>query len=405
MEVYKFGGASLKDATGFARMRGIVEHFQGPLLVVVSALGKTTNALEEVVDAYLDNEEDPVALLQGIKERHFTLIDQLKLQDPALSALLNELFVEIEWMLEEDPDQSSEYIYDQIVGIGEMLSSAIFEAYLRSGGQASVWIDVRDVLKTSDHHRAAQVHWEKTREGVEKYILPQINNHKVVVTQGFVGATDDNYTTTLGREGSDFSGAVFASICHARRLTVWKDVPGIMTADPAIDSTAQLIPELDYSVAGKMARLGAKVVHPKTMQPMAEQGLPITVRSFLTPDESGSTISSFTGISYPTIVVHKAPLTRIEVSGTSAELVDKIVESYPLTPFYIAKNGEQITVICDETDQSLHAFEGLPGILSTDHIKAISVLFGNATVRKQILDQGPVLQIVEDDVEQYFFKI
>lgn len=402
MEVFKFGGASLKDAAGYQRMLGLVLEYPGQLLVVISALGKTTNALEEVVASYLGQDGRAFDLLTAIKERHFEIISQLNMQDQLLLDLLNELSVEIEWMLEDEPDQSEAYIYDQIVGVGEMWSSAIFEALLRRHGKPSVWIDVRDIIKTDDRHRAAQIQWDPTAENVRQTIHPHINNGRVVVTQGFVGATNDNYTTTLGREGSDFSGAVLASLCAANRLTVWKDVPGIMTADPDLDDKATLIHEIDYAVARKMAFYGAKVVHPKTMKPMAEKGIPITVRSFKDFDNPGTTIGYFDNISYPVMTMVRQNICFLSFDDKMKTTLEAAAKDGQLEPFYMEhRNGN----ICVAVSRALSGsvLDKIEGRVETKNAYMVTLLYSDEDIRSQWSSREPFHTFSKDEVVQYFF--
>ncbi len=403
MEVFKFGGASLKDAPGYLRMLNLVLRYPGQLVVVISALGKTTNALEEVVKSYLAQDGRAFDLLTAIKQHHFDIIQQLELQDQLLLDLLNELAVEIEWMLEDEPDQSDAYIYDQIVGVGEMWSSAIFEALLRKHSKPSVWIDVRDVMKTDDTHRAAQVQWDLTRENVHQIIHPQLNNDRVVVTQGFVGATDDNYTTTLGREGSDYSGAVLAALCKAKRLTVWKDVPGIMTADPDLDDRATLIPEIDYAVARKMASLGAKVVHPNTMKPMAEQGIPITVRSFIDLDNPGTTIGHFHDLSYPVMTMLRKNIRFMDFDAKAKSAIDAVLEKCLSIPFYKESGKSKISIAIDRDDRCDVYLQQIEGKIEMKDGYMVTLLYSDVASRVSWSARAPFHIHSTSELTQYFF--
>ena len=403
MEVFKFGGASLKDAVGYQRMLDLVLKHPGQLLVVISALGKTTNALEEVVSSYLREDGRAFELLTAIKERHFEIIRELNLQDQLLLDLLNELSVEIEWMLEDKPDQSEAYIYDQIVGVGEMWSSAIFEALLRKHDKPSVWIDVRDIIKTDDRHRAAQIQWDATMENVHQIIHPQLNNGRVVVTQGFVGATDDNYTTTLGREGSDFSGAVLASLCRAGRLTVWKDVPGIMTADPDLDDNATLIDEIDYEVARKMAFYGAKVVHPKTMNPMAERGIPITVRSFIDLDNPGTTIGRFDKVSYPVMTMVRHNIQFMHFDEKAESTIKVALKDCKLEPFYMEHRDGSVYLAIDATAPGAVSFGSLEGMLEIKDTRVVTLLYSDRDTRSNGAVKEPFHTYSTSEVVQHFF--
>ncbi len=303
MRVFKFGGASVKDANAILNMANIVSgHRDEPLVMVVSAMGKTTNALEEVVEAYYRREQQSAALLQAIKETHLAVINQLGLGD-GVGVLVNDIFVEAEWLLEDDVQDSYDYIYDQVVAIGELAATRIVEGQLRQQGLQCCWLDARDLVKTDDSFREAVVDWDKTKDKVVHAVSPRLDQGQLVLTQGFIGGTQDNYSSTLGREGSDYSAAILGACLGATSVVVWKDVPGIMTGDPRRDPTAELLPRLSYEEAIEMTYYGAKVIHPKTLRPLREANIPMEVRSFARPDHVGTTVATDDGITYPPITV------------------------------------------------------------------------------------------------------
>lgn len=308
MYIHKFGGASIKDSERIENVVKIVKNnIQNPSLIVVSAMGKTTNSMEKLVQNYVDNNtEDAFIQFESIKQRHYLICDQLL--SPELSTKvktdLNDTFIEIEWMIEVPSEDPYNYIYDQIVSVGELASSKILQAAIQQEGIDSEWIDARDLIKTDNKYRNASVDWTQTKELILSNCKSKLEAGKILVTQGFIGCTSENFTTTLGREGSDFSAAIFASSLSANSMTVWKDVPGVMTADPAINEEAKLLSTLSYSEALAMTYYGAKVIHPKTIKPIQINSIPLFVKSFISPDDAGTEIKFLDiDLRYPPITV------------------------------------------------------------------------------------------------------
>lgn len=291
MQVFKFGGASVKSADNIKNVTSILSKYKSSeLLVVVSAINKTTNKLEELTKAYCTGENDPFELLAEVKSDHFAILQDL-FDDPSHPAFddINNCFVEIEWILEEEPQDSYDYLFDQIVSIGELVSSKILAAYCTHIGIPTQWVDARNYIQTDNTHREAQVNWELTEEKIRRD-LPSILDNQVIVTQGFIGSTSENFTTTLGREGSDYSAAIFASCLNAEDITIWKDVPGVLNADPKWFEKTELIPELSYTDAIELTYYGATVIHPKTIKPLQNKKITLSVRSFLDPESPGTKI-------------------------------------------------------------------------------------------------------------------
>ena len=293
MQVYKFGGASIKNADAIRTVGEILKGVEeDQLLIVISAIGQTTNKLVALTNAYLNLQANVNDLLEDIKQDHFTILQDLfgagnhRIFDEVSNA-----FVEVEWLLEEEPADTPDYIYDQIVSIGEVVSSKIMAAYLNEVGCISTWVDARNYIKTDNNYREANVDWHKT-ELEMKRTLPAILNKGYVITQGFIGGTSENFTTTLGREGSDYSAAIFSACLDATALTIWKDVPGVLNADPKWFERTEKIPELSYHDAIELTYYGATVIHPKTIKPLQNHNIPLFVRSFKDPAEPGTKISS-----------------------------------------------------------------------------------------------------------------
>lgn len=296
MKVFKFGGASVKNADAVKNVAHILRSYPNEkICVTVSAMGKTTNALEKVVDAYFFKRNDPFTLLNEIRQFHVDILNNLfdATNDPIYDEI-NNLFVEIEWAIEDEPTGSYEFEYDQIVSIGELLSTKIVAAYLTQQKIQNTWIDVRDVIKTDNTYREGNVDWETTLEAISDVLLSNLENEtsNICITQGFIGVTSENFTTTLGREGSDYSAAIFAYGLNASEMIIWKDVPGVLNADPKYFEKTALLSHISYKEAIELAYYGASVIHPKTIKPLQNKGIPLRVKSFLNPNETGTLIDS-----------------------------------------------------------------------------------------------------------------
>tara|TARA_B100000795_G_C22768410_1_gene426766 strand:- start:405 stop:1652 length:1248 start_codon:yes stop_codon:yes gene_type:complete len=287
-KVFKFGGASIKDIENIKNVGEILQnHASEELVIVFSAIGKVTNMLEQVVEAYVQNSTDATKALQKVKDFHTEIINALFVKEHAIFNEVNNLFVEIEWVLEEDPNQDYAYDYDQIVSIGEFLSTRIMSAYLSQIGFENTWLDARDLIRTDNSYRNAKVDWETTTTFIKNTI-----KDKHSITQGFIGCTSENFTSTLGREGSDFSAAILAYCLDAKEVVIWKDVPGMMNADPKHFVDAQLLNKVSFDEAIELAFFGAKVIHPKTIQPLKKKNISLQIKSFLNPDNEGSLIEN-----------------------------------------------------------------------------------------------------------------
>lgn len=308
-KIFKFGGASTANVERIQQLPAILRSYREEhVLVVVSAMGKTTNALERVANAfYSGSREEALQLFQQIKDHHLTAAKYLLVQNYlAAEALLRDFFTEVEWLLHDKPVRDYDYYYDQIVCIGELLSTSIVSAYLAESGIGNQWIDVRDVFRTDANFRDAAIDWAWSEQQVRKDILPLFSQENMVVTQGFIGATSDNESTTLGREGSDYTAAIFAAMLDADSLTIWKDVEGVMNADPKQFPDATILRELSYDEVIEMAYYGAQVIHPKTIKPLQNKGIPLYVKCFLDTTLPGTVISKKSVKGLPPIIVLKA---------------------------------------------------------------------------------------------------
>lgn len=329
VKVFKFGGSSLKDAEAIKHVGNILQGFSKEnLIIVVSAMGKTTNALEKVVEAHARQEGTARGLLEDVKATHYRIMDALLPKDHDAYALVNDVFVEVDWVLDEAPHENYDYMYDQIIGVGELVSSRIVHAYLNQVGLPAQWLDARDVILTDDIFREGWVQWDETLERAAKVARPMIENGGFVVTQGFIASTTENFTTTLGREGSDYTAAIFSYCLDAESMTIWKDVPGVLTADPRLFENVVKIDRLSYREAIEMTYFGAKVIHPKTIKPLQNKSIPLFVKSFIDPAGEGTYIGNDVDDTYPPIVAVEKDQALLQISTRDFSFVAEHHMSY-----------------------------------------------------------------------------
>jgi aspartate kinase len=325
MKVFKFGGASINSADRFKNTANIIQSFSGEkLLIVISAMGKTTNALETIVNAYFEGrKEEALQLFEQLKNNHLDLVKYLNVTNwQASENKLKDLFTEIEWLLHDKPVRHYDYYYDQIVCCGELFSSSILSHYLEEQKSKVKWLDVRDIIRTDDNFRDAAIDWEFTNSRVKDSVLPLFDEFDIVITQGFIGATDENESTTLGREGSDYTAAIFANLLNGESVTIWKDVDAVMSADPKKYPDASIIHELSFTEVIEMAYYGAQVIHPKTIKPLQNKNIPLLVKSFLDPGLQGTIISKATSKNLPPIIVNKEKQVMIQFKSKDFSFVD-----------------------------------------------------------------------------------
>jgi aspartate kinase len=308
MKVFKFGGASVSTTERIGKVNDILKGYPNEkILVVISAMGKTTNALEKVVDAfYSANNAEALKLFEIVKEQHLSTARAvlLKSYQETYRRLLD-IFTEVEWLLHDKPMRGYDYYYDQIVCTGELLSTSIISACFAENGINNIWIDVRDILRTDDNFRDAAVNFDYASKKIEEIIIPHFNDVDIIVTQGFIGATDENESTTLGREGSDYTAAVFANLLNSSGLSIWKDVEGVMNADPRFFPNAVFINHLNYDEVIEMAYYGAQVIHAKTIKPLQNKKIPLYVKCFLDKNLPGTVIDDKPIQQLPPIIVVK----------------------------------------------------------------------------------------------------
>ncbi|HOH84825.1 MAG TPA: aspartate kinase [Bacteroidales bacterium] len=294
MEVFKFGGASIKDAVSIKNVPVVLEHFKNKkIVVIISAMGKTTNALEQLLRSYFNKQEDTPGHLQNIKDFHFTIINELfPEENHPVYADINQLFDKLEKAIAQPPDANFDYQYDRIVHFGEVISSKILWHFLNYSGIQAAWMDITNVLVTNNEFRNAKVNWQKTHEQIQKHLVPVIDSNPITVLQGFIGKSETGSVVTLGREGSDYSAAIIAYCTDAESVTIWKDVDGVLNADPKFFADTQIIENISYADAVEMAYYGASVIHPKTIKPLENKNIPLYVKPFANPSAAGTAIQS-----------------------------------------------------------------------------------------------------------------
>jgi aspartate kinase len=352
MKVFKFGGASVKNADAVKNITKILKGFTGEhLVIVISAMGKTTNALEKVAEAFYFKTGDANDLIAEVKNYHLEIVKQLfPDKHHVIYDEINNVFVEIDWLLEEEPAKSYDFVYDQIVSAGELLSTKIICRYLNETGLNSMWVDARDMIKTDNTYREAKVDWTLAENLVSEKINGIFKSGiSFVISQGFIGSTSENYTTTLGREGSDYSAAIFAFCLNADGVYIWKDVPGVLNADPKYFKDAQKLERMSYHDAIELAYFGASVIHPKTIKPLENKNISLYVKSFMNP----------------------------ELAGT---VIGKDLETKPLIPSFIFKDNQMLLSISAK-DFSFIAEENLSDIFG---------LFAKLSIKMNLMQNSAI---------------
>jgi len=289
MRIFKFGGASVKDADGVKNVFDVLQKVgYEEVLLVVSAMGKTTNALEVVIKNYFEKSSGLNASIQDVKKYHNQiLMDLFEDESHDVFWTVNEHFADLEYFLRSNKSPNYNFVYDQIVSYGEIISTTILSHYMNFRDINTQWIDVRNYIKTDNTYRDAEVNWEVTQKNIAKIAKKK----SLFITQGFVGSDENGFTTTLGREGSDYTAAIFAYCLNAESVTIWKDVPGVMNADPRYFENATLLNQISYREAIELAFYGASVIHPKTLQPLQKKEIPLYVKSFINPLLPGTSVS------------------------------------------------------------------------------------------------------------------
>lgn len=288
MQILKFGGASVKDADGVRNLEKVLNIVgTKKTLIVISAMGKTTNAMEKVIDHYFNSKHQLQSRIQDVKKYHNAiLLDLFENESHEVFKVVSNLFQELSDFFSRNKSPDYSFVYDQTIGFGELVSTTIVSYYLNHKGVQNSWLDVRELIKTDNYYRDAKVQWEATQSKISS----AVNGNILYITQGFLGSDTNNFTTTLGREGSDYTAAIFAYCLNAKSVTIWKDVPGVLNADPRYFENATLLHSLSYEEAIELSYYGASVIHPKTLQPLQRKEIPLFVKSFLNPKNNGTKV-------------------------------------------------------------------------------------------------------------------
>tara|TARA_R110002167_G_scaffold203627_3_gene407556 strand:- start:40 stop:1290 length:1251 start_codon:yes stop_codon:yes gene_type:complete len=360
MKVFKFGGASVTDANGVKNLASVLKKVgYSQTLVIVSAMGKTTNALEVVINNYFDNKSELQSALQDVKKYHNAiLLDLFENENHMAFKKVSNLFDELSRFLISNKSPDYNFVYDQIIGYGELVSTAIISAYLNDIGLKNQWLDVRDYIKTDNYYRRSNVNWKDT----QNLISTKFNAKVLNITQGFLGSDTNNFTTTLGREGSDYTAAIFAYCLNAESVTIWKDVPGVLNADPRYFENAQLLHNISYREAIELAFYGASVMHPKTLQPLQRKEIPLYVKSFLKPENPGTKVGKGTPLepNIPCFIVKKnqvlISLSSLDFSYIVEENISeifKLLSAYKMKVDVIQNSAISFSVCVDNIYNNL----------------------------------------------------
>ncbi len=331
MRVFKFGGASVKDADGIRNVVKVLQEVgHKDTLVVISAMGKMTNAMEKVVASYFEDKKTIISSIQEVIDYHEDILSDLfENKNHPVHSKVKLLFEEVKGFLTWNKSPKYAFVYDQVVGYGELVSTTIVSEYFNEVGIPNTWQDVRNLIKTDNGYRDAAVNWERTQQEVST----RVDMSKLNITQGFLGSDDNNFTTTLGREGSDYSAAILAYCLNANSVTIWKDVPGVLNADPRNFKETQLLDQISYREAIELAFYGASVIHPKTLQPLQRKEIPLHVKSFIAPKGNGTTVGKGEDISpkVPCFIVKKDQvLIKLSSLDFSFIMEDNISEIFKL---------------------------------------------------------------------------
>ena len=366
MKIFKFGGASVKDANGIRNLAAVLEITgEKKLLVIVSAMGKVTNGLEVVVSNYFSNRAEIDASVSEIYNYHYNIISEVfhNNSHPVFSEV-QKLFKDLSYFLKHSKSKNHAFVYDQVVGYGELASTTIVSAYLSEVKIKNKFLDVRSCIKTNDNHRDADVDWELT----QKNILNSVNPNEITITQGFLGAEGtNNFTTTLGREGSDYTAAIFGYCLNAKSVTIWKDVPGVLNADPRYFSKTQLLHHISYREAIELAFYGASVIHPKTLQPLQRKEIPLFVKSFENPLGQGTCVGKGVALD-PQVSCFILKKNQVLISLSSLDFsfmmednisaVFKLLHKYKMRVELIQNSAISFSVCVDNKFNNLEALLG-----------------------------------------------
>lgn len=359
MKVFKFGGASINSYERIKNLSWILQHHKDEkILIVISAMGKMTNALEKVAEEYFEGKNsEALHLFESVKSHHLSLVKYLfTFEWQKATKDLENIFCKTEELLKTTPSRDYNYYYDQIVSVGELLSSSLISNFLIEEKMPNNWVDVRKVLKTDNTFRDGKMNWELTDTLIRKEVEPLFIETNFVITQGFIGSDGENNCTTLGREGSDYTAAIFAKILKAESATIWKDVDGVMNGDPREFPDAIVLENLNYKEVIEMAYYGAQVIHPKTIKPLQNENIPLYVKSFINPQLPGTAITGEKTGKLPPMIVYKRNQAMITlesidftfVEGEPINILHRILDSLRLKPNLTQNTAISLLICVDD---------------------------------------------------------
>jgi aspartate kinase len=401
MKVFKFGGASVKDAVGVKNLVKVLQHegFDNTL-IVISAMGKMTNAFEEIIDAYYNKKDDLSQKIDFVRTYHFSIISDLFLQNNhAVIIEIEQFFGQLSGFLITNKNRDYNFIYDQIIGFGELISTKIVSAYLNEVNIVNSWIDVREYIKTDATYRDAYVNWELTKQKITT-----LNTSKLYITQGFLGSNENSKTTSLGREGSDYSAAIFAYCLNAASLSIWKDVDGVLNADPRFFENAQLLQQISYGEAIEMAFYGASVIHPKTLKPLENKNIPLFVRSFIDLQSKGTIVGKGHHLipDIPCFILKKEQI-LVSISALDFSFmvehnlsdIFKILHNYKLKVNLIQNSALSFSVCIEDKfhnfQQFLNEINAKYKVSYVENVSLFTVRHANENAVKTIEKKGEIL--------------
>ncbi|WP_034042116.1 aspartate kinase [Wocania ichthyoenteri] len=412
MQVFKFGGASVKDANGVKNLATVLQKVgYKNTLIVVSAMGKTTNAIELVLKNYFENKAELQSSLQEVKKFHNEiLLDLFDNENHPVFKKITTLFGELTSFFKTNKSPDYNFVYDQTIGYGELISTTIISEYLNTIGIKNNWIDVRNQIKTDNYYRRANVNWDDT----QRLITSQFNKNVLNITQGFLGSDSNNFTTTLGREGSDYTAAIYAYCLNAESVTIWKDVPGVLNADPRYFENAQLLNKISYREAIELAFYGASVIHPKTLQPLQGKEIPLYVKSFLNPDKIGTMVGKNTTLKpmIPCFIVKKnqvlISLSSLDFSyivEDNISAIFKLLHQYKMKVDVIQNSAISFSVCVDNIynnlDKLLHHLKAKFKVTCNENVSLYTIRHYNDNAIKQIETGKTVLlkQLTQETIQ------
>jgi len=402
MRVFKFGGASVKDANGVKNLASVLKTTgHENTLVVISAMGKTTNAMELVIENYFENKNElQSSIHEVIKYHNEILLDLFENERHLVFEAVKKLFDEMSLFFKSNKSPDYNYVYDQTIGFGELISTTIISHYLNEIGLKNHWLDVREFIKTDNYYRRANVDWDQTQDN----IVSKVNTSVLNITQGFLGSDANNFTTTLGREGSDYTAAIFAYCLNANSVTIWKDVPGVLNADPRYFENAQLLHQISYREAIELAFYGASVIHPKTLQPLQQKEIPLFVKSFLNPKADGTCVSKGKAIEphVPCFIVKKNQI-LISLSSLDFSYIveENISEIFSLLHLYkmkvdVIQNSAISFSVCvdniyDNRDKLLQHLKAKFNVTCHDNVSLYTIRHYNDVAIKELEKDKTIL--------------